>query len=726
MSTTLNTTELSNLLTDVGRFYQGCLGDKAATAFLTEYDLDTELLKRLGTGYSNGTLVQTLSEDQLAVFADFGLIRDGRDVFEGSLVFPCKGEDGRLVGFLGIQVVPPFTETGVLSTFTALIGEEVLGVYRDCIAVATSLKEYLVLQSRGFSTFLIHAELGLDGAIRALSANRVKRVITFGSDVLDNLLLDAVLEVEHRAAEVTFKSTKEDLGVPGVVRKSTGAKPLLVEKHRSTWTARRGALSYRMSGMKAGFTTALRVSLRAEKYGKPYVDTLDLLSARSRNAFATALAELTGEEPAVIGQDLLVLLTELEKEEEQRNASETTESQPLTAEQERLGMTFLRNPDLLDEMVRDLDVLGYAGEAANKQLVFLAAVSRLQDDPLNVLVVSGSGAGKSALIDAVRRLIPPSEVVSLTSLSDQALNYIEPDGLRNRLMILGEAVYSEAVEHQLREIVSSKQLSRMVVTRDDRTGQQVSRVVTTPAVVSLMMSTTRRDRIDPENMTRYFLLRADESEEQTARIHRVQNSRFSLESLKVTAERIPAILEKHHAAQRLLKPVRVVFPSNLSWDLPVHKLRTRRDNQALSNLAASIAFIRQHQKERKVSAGITYIECDEWDRQKAWELFASAVAPSTYREYPEAMTRLYEAIRTYCADRGRDSGVASTDVVFDQRGIRKAVNWMSGESVKLYIRKLVELEFLIQKSSGARGQRKTYSLAEDASWSELEGGSNGT
>jgi hypothetical protein len=725
MTSTLNTTELSNLLTDVARFYQGSLGDKVATAFLSEYDLDTELLKRLGAGYSNGTLVQTLNEDQFAALTDFGLIRDGRDAFEGSLVFPCKGEDGRLSGFLGIQVAPPFTETAVLSTFTALIGEEVLGVYRDAIVVATSLLEFLVLQRWFPNIIVVHPELGYPGAITALSEHRVTRVITFGDGLLDEQFLEAGLEVEHRAVRVTTGSSRDDLSVVSAVRKPTGEKPLLLEKHRSTWLARRGALSYRMTGMKAGFTTTLRVSLRAEKYGKPYVDTVDLLSARSRNAFATALAEVTGEEPAVIGQDLFFLLAELEREEEQR-ASAETESQPLTAEQERLGMTFLTRPDLLDEVVRDLDVLGYTGEAANKQLVFLAAVSRLQDDPLNVLVVSGSGAGKSALIDAVRKLIPPSEVVSLTSLSDQALNYIEPDGLRHRLMILGEAVHSEAVNHALREIVSSKQLSRMVVTRDDRTGQQMSRIITTPAVVSLMMSTTRRDRIDPENMTRYFVLRADESEEQTARIHRMQNSRFSLESLRASAELVPTILEKHHAAQRLLRPVKVIAPEGLSWDLPVHKLRTRRDNQALNNLMASIAFIRQHQKERKTSGGITYIECDEWDRQKAWELFASAVMPSTYREHPEAMTRLYETIRAHCVDRGRDSGIATVDVVFDQKSIRKAVNWMSGESVKAYIRKLVELEFLIQKSSGARGQRKTYSLAEDASWQELEGGANGT
>jgi hypothetical protein len=728
------------LLADVAQFYQGCLTDKAATGFLTEHGLmDAELLKRLEVGYCNGSLMKTLSEEQRSDLTDFGLIKGNHETLLKSLVFPCKN-DGRVTGFLGMPIRDPRLDIDVFSFTGGLIGESVLDVYRDEIVVANGLIEFLVLQRLGFpNTFVVHYRAQTDGLL-ALSRHRVKRAIVFNNAQLKELLLQAVPEVEHRGVEVRLNTTAEEVSVPGTVESSWNDDVAVVEKngrgqtnqgartlqrHKDFWTARRGSLSYRMSGMKQGFTTVLKVSLKAEKDGKPYVDVLDLLSARARNNFAKELAEIVDEQPAAIGQDLLYLLDELEKEEEHRSTGGATAEQPLTTEQEAAGMAFLRNPDLLDEIAKDLDALGYAGEEANKQVAYLVATSRLQDDPLNMLVVSGSGAGKSALIDAVKKLIPSPEVVSFTSLSDQALNYLKPDGLLHKLMVLGEAVHGEVVNHQLREIISSKELSRMVTVRDERTGKPVSKMVRTPTVVSLMMSTTHRNH-NPENLTRYLILHTDESEEQTARIHRVQNSRLSLESLTATASVVPSIIEKHHAAQRLLRPVNIVAPEGLRWGLPTYKLRARRDNQALNNLMVAICFLRQFQKERKVERGISYIECDAYDRETAWKLFSTAVMPSTYREHPEAITRLYDTIRTFCAARAEESQVLVLEVVFDQRVIRKAVNWMSAESVKLYFRKLVELDYLVPKSGGNQGQRKTYSLAEDLPWSELEGGTNGT
>jgi hypothetical protein len=736
----MNETDTSNRLADVVRFYQGCLNEPVPMEFLTQHGLmDSEMLSRLEVGYSTGGLMKTLSSEQQTILSEFGLINGKRETLRGTLVFPCRN-DGRVTGFLGIGIPPEYNEVCVLPVAGGLVGESVLDVYRDEILVAENLREFLALLRLGFqNTFLIHPGMQAE-ALLALHRHRVKRAIAFRDNGLEELLLQAVPEVEHRDASISFSSTVEEIRVSGTVRKAKHGDSaasltngesrqnegsLVVEKHRDSWTARRGSLSYRMTGMKPGFTTTVRVSLRAEKNGKRHVDTVDLLSARQRKSYCQALSEATGEEPGTIEQDLLFLLDRLEEDEARRDVGGPEDSQPMTPEQERIGMAFLRSPELLDAVANDLDVLGYAGEEANKQVAYLVATSRLQDDPLNMLLVSGSGAGKSALIDSVKKLIPPSEVVSLTSLSDQALNYLEPAGLLHKLVTLGESVHGETVNHQLREIVSSKELSRMVVSREERTGRQVSRIVRTPTVVSLMMSTTHRNH-NPENLSRYLMLHADESQEQTARIHRVQNSRLSLESLRATEELVPAVIEKHYAAQRLLQPVKVVAPEGLAWDLPVQKLRTRRDNQALNSLMVTLCFLRQYQKQRKVHDGLTYIECDAYDRETAWKLFSTAVMPATYQEYPEAMARLYETVRSFCTARAAEAGVPVLDVVFDQRAIRKVVNWISGESVKLYFRKLIELEHIVLKSGGNQGQRKTYSLAEDAGWQELEGGANGT
>ena len=181
-------------------------------------------------------------------------------------------------------------------------------------------------------------------------------------------------------------------------------------------------------------------------------------------------------------------------------------------------MELLTSPTLFEQIVSDMDALGYVGEELNKQLVYIAASSRKLEDPISILILSASASGKSFLVDTVRKLIPPEDVIAVTSLSDQALNYI-PDGeLLHKFLILGEAVHSETIEHQIREMLSGHQLSRLVALKDEKTGKLASHTLTSQVIVSAIMSSTSHD-INPENASRCFLVNADESAAQTARIH---------------------------------------------------------------------------------------------------------------------------------------------------------------------------------------------------------------
>ncbi len=268
-------------------------------------------------------------------------------------------------------------------------------------------------------------------------------------------------------------------------------------------------------------------------------------------------------------------------------------------------------------------------------------------------MVSSASAGKSFLIESVRKLIPTQDVLNLTSLSEQSLNYMGENSLLHKLLILGEAVHSEAVEHSIREMISAKELSRMVVAKNDRTGKMESKIERTKAVVSLMLSTTAY-RVNPENLTRYLVIHADEGEEQTRRIHRQQNRKFSLEHLHDRASVIPAIVQKHHAAQRLLKPVHIVNPFWDSLEFPSLRVRSRRDNAQLNNLIIAVAFLRQHQKERKVVGGMEYIEASQQDYDEAKALFMEGILRQTYVEFPESLLRLFEEVRSLCQEKPRN------------------------------------------------------------------------
>jgi hypothetical protein len=153
-------------------------------------------------------------------------------------------------------------------------------------------------------------------------------------------------------------------------------------------------------------------------------------------------------------------------------------------------------------------------------------------------------------------------------------------------------VHSETIEHQIREMLSGHRRSRLLTLKDEKTGRMSTRTVFSPVIVSAIMSSTRSD-INPENASRCFLVNTDESGEQTARIHSAQRAKYSLERYFQRLHELPRILAKHHAAQRLLRPLLLVNPFAEYLDFPKSLIRTRRDHERFVDLIACVAFLRQ-------------------------------------------------------------------------------------------------------------------------------------
>ena len=59
----------------------------------------------------------------------------------------------------------------------------------------------------------------------------------------------------------------------------------------------------------------------------------------------------------------------------------------------RGAMALLKSPDLLKRILQDFEALGVVGEESNKLTGYLAAVSRLLDRPLALLIQSGERGG---------------------------------------------------------------------------------------------------------------------------------------------------------------------------------------------------------------------------------------------------------------------------------------------------------------------------------------------
>ena len=408
----------------------------------------------------------------------------------------------------------------------------------------------------------------------------------------------------------------------------------------------------------------------------------------------------------------MLILEFLERErDEALKAGTKKKAVELSAEGRELGLSLLCDPRLFERIVDDMSALGYVGEDLNKQLVYLAASSRKLDDPISVLILSQSAAGKSYLVETVRRLMPEDEVVAVTSLSDQALNYI--DDLTHKFLILGEAVHGEVVEHQIREMLSGKELSRLVTIKDPETGKMQSRVVRTPVIVSSVLSGTSHN-VNPENASRYFVVNADESREQTERIHEAQREKFSLEHLQAGAGAAETITRTHQAAQRLLEKVAIVNEFAPHLGFPTSLMRSRRDHDRFLDLIASVCFVRQYQKKRETAGGKEYIRCDLEDYAVAYKIMVEGVLSSTMRELPAGAQLLYEELRKLARSEAKKQRVETEEVALTQRQIREYTG--QGQTwVRTNLRQLVDYEYVSVARGGSERSKGFYRLRSDES-----------
>ena len=704
---------------------------------------DFTLYERLGIGFADGSLLTRVSDKQKEELKILGIITDkGREFFSGCITVPLIDEVGRVLSFYGRAInnskkIKHLYSPGM---HKGLVNRKACGVYREEIILTESVIDAISLIQTGIENVIpCYGVNGFtDEHLSLLKNERVKTVVIAfdadtagrdGSEWLSEKLITEGFEVKVIEPpsskdwnEGLIKGLKKEeitttLHQTKALKMETKIKEdFLAKKEGQKYLFTTGGVSYRILGVKEMFVSSLRVNIRAEKLEKEdtgkYLDNVDLYSARSRSLFSSGVSHVLTIETVRIEKDLIRIVEYLETERDKKLLNNDEQEIPeLTEEEKRLGMDLLTDPDIFNRIVSDTEILGYVGEAINKQLIYLAASSRKLTDPISVIVVSQSAAGKSYLIDTVKKLIPPEEVVSMTSLSDQALNYLDEDALLHKFLVMGEAVHSEAVEHQLREMLSAHELSRLVTMKDPKTGELRSRMVRKEVIVSAVMSTTNNN-INPENASRSFVVNTDESEEQTRAIHASQRLKYSIKGYQKKKEQIPEIIRTHHAAQRLLTMRTIVNPFAEVIDFPSSLMRSRRDHERFIDLISSVCFLRQFQKEEKqTKESVVFIECDLTDYKTAYEIMTH-ILPSTLTSFPKSALELYEILREVIKKKAKEDGLLPVEVSVTQRELREATG-MSQMFVKRNMRTLSDYEYVFTTSSPGARSRKSYRLVSD-------------
>ncbi len=540
---------------------------------------------------------------------------------------------------------------------------------------------------------------------------------------------EAPSDVTEPAGKPDSLSTEQARTTSGRVsreqtEKAESASSAGLQQSGEDWLLRRGDRRYRLRHLGKAQVGQLKLNLLVSRGEAFHVDTLELYSARQRGAFVEQAASELGVAPDVIKSDLGVVLLQLEERlEKEAAAAEAKQSSrvELSETEEAEALALLRSPRLLDRLLEDFERCGVVGEETNKLVGYLAATSRLLDEPLAVVVQSSSAAGKSSLMEAVLRMIPEEERVQYSAMTGQSLYYMSGQQLCHKVLAISEEEGAERASYALKLLQSEGHLTIASTGKDPHTGRLVTEEYRVQGPVMIFLTTTAID-IEEELLNRCLVLSVDEGREQTRAIHELQRQSRTLEGVVAKRER-QALLRLHQNAQRLLRPLAVVNPHAAGLRFPDHQTRTRRDHKKYLGVIESVALLHQHQREvkRVKCAGadgradgsadseewLEYIEVQPGDIEVANRL-CREVLGKTLDELPPGTRRLLSLIEQMVETESRERGIDRRSYRFTRRDVR-AQTGLGDTQLKVHLGRLVELEF-VWVHRGRHTQRHEYEL----------------
>jgi DNA primase len=687
------------------------------------------------TGFS-GTLAEKLPAEGKAALRRIGVLTgSGRELMSGCVVFPLVAAPGR-------QVVSLYGRHTERRQHLYLPGER-RGVFNpqgarntDEVIITESVIDAAALWSAGLRNVIpIYGTTGLtEEIVEHMAECRVKRaVLMMDSDEAGRAAAVEIAaklreaNIEARSVELPAKDPSEFIAqggtadnvraivAPAVIESSeeqAAARPEIETTTDGAATFSLDGREYRVRGLSPNGLERLKVNVRLKVGAAFHLDTIDLYQARARTQFAESAARLcrTGEQQ--VSADLLQLIEHLEAARlSMRRADTSTDDAPMTGEQREAALEYLRSPNLCERIVEDFRKCGLVGERATVLVAYLAAVSRKLEEPLCLLIVARSGAGKSALQDALCALVPADEVVRVTRVTGQALFYKDPYSLQRKVLAIAEEEGAQQAVYSLRTLASDQHLSIAATRTDPQTGKLHTEHYEVYGPVVIVITTTAADAFDEETRSRFVQLTMDESEDQTRQVLEQQRRRYTLEGVleRAASEQVRKL---HHNVQKLLRPLEVVNPYVEQLTYPTDRLIHRREQKKYLALINSIALLNQHQRRvrraARESIEVEYVEVEIEDIALANEL-AQAVLARSLDELAPPVRGMYQAIRAVCEAESKARGCGPADVRLSRREIRELTGW-SDWQVRTYCEQLVELEYLHATVSG-NGKPALYQMA---------------
>lgn len=314
----------------------------------------------------------------------------------------------------------------------------------------------------------------------------------------------------------------------------------------------------------------------------------------------------------------------------------------LTADEREAAINFLMQPALMQRTNEAIGKAGIIGEIFNRLLMYVIFTSRKRETPLHIISFGSSGAGKSHLQEKVAELIPEEDKVPSTSFTSNALYYMGEYNLQHKLILIEDMDGAETVMYALRELISKKQIIRLVPQKDSK-GITKTMMFKVNGPVTVAGCTTQ-ERIYEDNANRSFLIYIDESKTQDESIMHYQRKKSAG---TVNSEEERQIKELLQNTQRLLQPVQIRNPFAELLQIPTEVFKPRRTNAHYLQFIEAVTFYHQYQREKHTdkATGETYINTTLEDIAEANKLMKEVLLRKA-DELSGATRNYFELLKT--------------------------------------------------------------------------------
>jgi DNA primase catalytic core len=733
------------LLQRVVKFYARTLRkDETGMSYLNRRNLSgATLLEVFQIGYSNGSLHKALpkSGDVIRNLKTLGVLNArGQEHFGGCITVPIFDAAGHVAGIYGRRVSDdeprhlylPGPHRGVFNGAAAKTSQSLF--------ITEAIFDALSLWQAGFkNTVALYGAHGWTGDHEKLLRDNGTTEIYLALDNdktgdeatarLQNETLPPLVKQIHvvkwpegvkdaneffasRSPADFEKQCLEPLK-PAQPPKSEVTEKLGDEEITMTpdgFAARYGQRRYELRAIEQQKAARLRATVKAVHAGRFHIDTVDFYISRSRRIFISEVARLFRETVEVIEADVNRLIGQVEAYAQKQLAESQSQVVLVSDTDKAEALKLGRHPDLAGEILRDMEKLGLIGEATNKLIGYLVMTSRKMPDPLALLTLSGSGAGKSLLQDTILCLCPDEDLIKLTSLTDRALFYKGEDSLKHKVLAVEELAGALGADYAIRNLISAKKLVIESTIKNPLTGKLETQVNTVNGPTAVFQTTTN-PRTDAETRSRFILIGVDESPEQTRAILAAQRQSHTREGWQRRLAR-EAILKRHQAFQRLLKPLKVLNPFEPFLDYPDEHLLVRRDQPKYLNLILAVTFLYQLQRPVHNDAALgDYIETTLDDiaiaNDLAHQLFGYSLDDLS-RPGRELLRLIADYVAKKMSNGANGSATGHNVPTFNRRELREAFKW-GDTRLRTHLDELVEMEYVVPLS-GRFGQTYQYRL----------------